>query len=741
MTNNPAPYRIPVYNAIGLDTGIDLHVVFCTTREPNREWNLPPIDRPHYYLRDRFLTYRGGFIHFNLDVFDALKTIQPDVVITAGFNPTHLFAYIYALRNGCAHIPMTDGTLDSERSLGWIHRLVRRWVFRRSRAFLAAANAGLDIYRSYGCPEESLFRSTLCVNNAAFAAPGLSAKRFDLLFCGRLTSVKNPLFVLEVAQAAAKLLGRRLSVCFVGSGSFEAAVRRAAASLTSELDVTLVGFVKQEELPRWYAQSRVFLLPSRWDPWGVVANEACAAGLPVISSPHAGVAGELVREGETGFVRELDVELWSEAVARLLQDDALYAAMSRAASRVASEEYTVEGAAGGIVAAVRHSTHRRVVIAQRRLTHYRVPFFNHLRERLASEGIDLKVLYGNPNRAERSRRDSGALTWGRHVRCRYAFGGRVCWQNISRHLWDADLVIVAQENKLLYNLFALLFHRPRRIAFWGHGRNFQRRSAYSALEQLKFWLSDRVDWWFAYTSMSADIVKSRGFPVDRITVTNNAVDTASLRHELEIARSGDVRAIRKRLGLGQGPVGLFIGSLDKNKRLPFLIESAVLVKSGLQNFTLVIAGDGPDRPLVESAVRQHDFIKYLGVVDGGGKAELLSVADIMLNPGMIGLGILDAFVAGIPIITTDCEIHSPEIAYLKSGYNGIVTENETPAYVAAIKRLLDEPFELQELGKGAATTAQNYSLNNMTERFAEGITSCLQTVKARPGRMHLERFA
>ncbi len=354
VTNIPAPYRIPVYNAIGKDTGIDLHVVFCSAREPNREWNLPTLLRPHHVLKDRFLTIRGHFIHVNVDVVGCLRSIAPDVVITTGFNPTHLLAVLYAAVKGLVHIPMTDGTLNSERTLGAIHRFVRRRVYARSQAFVAAANAGLDIYRSYGCDERDLFRSALCADNGAFAGHDDVAKRFDLMFCGRWVDVKNPLFALQVGRLVARDLGRRVSLCFVGSGPLETAIRDAAAAMP-ELEVSLLGFAARDDLPRRYADARIFLLPSLWDPWGVVANEACAAGLPVICSPHAGVAGELVKDGRSGFVRNLDPRSWADAVVALLRDEALYAAMSRNARQIAIEEYDFAAAAGGLVAAVRHA--------------------------------------------------------------------------------------------------------------------------------------------------------------------------------------------------------------------------------------------------------------------------------------------------------------------------------------------------------------------------------------------------
>jgi hypothetical protein len=86
-------------------------------------------------------------------------------------------------------------------------------------------------------------------------------------------------------------------------------------------------------------------------------------------------------------------------------------------------------------------------------------------------------------------------------------------------------------------------------------------------ERFKVWLSRRADWWFAYTELSTRSVRGFGYPAQRITTLNNAVDTAALQREVAHCRVGDREALRRRLGLGGGPVGLFLGSLYRDKRL------------------------------------------------------------------------------------------------------------------------------------------------------------------------------
>jgi glycosyltransferase involved in cell wall biosynthesis len=355
VTNHPPPFRIPIYEKIGQIPDVELEVIFCSRREPNRQWKLPPLNFNHTFLRERFVTRGDNFIHNNFDVVSALMRFAPDVVVTTGFNPTYLYAFGYTLAKGVLHVPMTDGTDVSEEALSTPHKLIRRFVYGRSHAFVAASAGGQRLYESYGIDPQSCFLSCLCIDNEAYLLdPPHEEKKYDFIFCGRIVEAKNPLFALEVARDAARRLGRRVSILFVGSGAQEESLKSEAMQHRELVQAEFNGFAAQHELPSLYRSALIFLFPTLADVWGVVANEACAAGLPVIVSPHAGVADELVLDGENGFVCELDVSTWAERAELLLTQPAVYQRFSRR-SRSLVNEYTFETAAYGLVDACRYA--------------------------------------------------------------------------------------------------------------------------------------------------------------------------------------------------------------------------------------------------------------------------------------------------------------------------------------------------------------------------------------------------
>ena len=352
VTNIPAPYRIPVYERLLRLGGIDLCVFFCSGREPDREWDLQQATYKQVYLQEKFITYRGRFIHANPDAWARLSDFKPDVVITTGFNPTFLVAYVWARLHGARHIAMTDGTFYTESaSLTWVHRLVRRWVYGGTKTFIGASLGAFELYRFYGIPSKRMFQSHLCANNDIYTPIAFEQKSFDFVFSARFIDIKNPYFAMEVAQQVAKRLGRKTRLLMLGSGELDADLRRDAAKVAPDVDVVFAGFVKQAELPAHYASAKLMLFPSKFDPWGVVANESMAAGAPVLVTPMAGVAHDLVLDNVNGYVLELDLDKWVEAAARLLQDRALYERFSKH-GLAHVRNYSYDAAAQGIHDAV-----------------------------------------------------------------------------------------------------------------------------------------------------------------------------------------------------------------------------------------------------------------------------------------------------------------------------------------------------------------------------------------------------
>lgn len=372
-----------------------------------------------------------------------------------------------------------------------------------------------------------------------------------------------------------------------------------------------------------------------------------------------------------------------------------------------------------------------VVIACTSLAHYRVPFFSRLREELASSGIRLTLVHGRPTRRGGPRSNTRTLDWAveKPNRVLSIGGHELVWQPCVRLAADADLVIVEQASRLLVNyvLMGLQACGAVRVAFWGHGRNLQRHRAHRVGESVKRLVSRYPHWWFAYTDPTKARVARLGYPGDRITVVQNAIDTHGLETVCRSIGDDELAAFRRRHELGSGPLGVYVGSLYADKRLQFLVEASDLVAQRLPDFRLLVIGDGPERRTVVAQAAQRGHLRYLGPLFDREKAVALTASRAMLMPGVVGLAVLDAFAARVPMITTALDSHGPEIDYLVDGRNGVVAPDPgaVDEYADRVVDVLTDGRLHGRLAAGCAQAARTFTNEAMVSRFAAGIRAAL----------------
>ncbi|HEU4780695.1 MAG TPA: glycosyltransferase family 4 protein [Steroidobacteraceae bacterium] len=373
---------------------------------------------------------------------------------------------------------------------------------------------------------------------------------------------------------------------------------------------------------------------------------------------------------------------------------------------------------------------RRVCIVQRIVPHYRVQFFRALHASLARSGVDLHLIHGQEAPGTVPRGARFEETWAFRIQNHYIRIARheLIWQSCPfQELATSDLVIVEHANRLLLN-YPLLAARSkgRRVAFWGHGANFQARGQQSARNTITRNLARAVDWWFAYTNGGARLVESYGYPRERMTVVNNSIDSHGIARA--IAGIGDEASalLRERLRLNRPGVAVFCGRLVKEKRLDLLWDAARKIRQRCAHFSLLVIGDGPLEPEVRHMAGSHDWIHYIGATSGEDLAPYFAVSDFMLIPGLVGLVVVDAFAAGLPLVTTRIDTHSPEIEYLEPGVNGLVAEPDDESLATACLELLESPQMLERLRAGCRESSRVYTLEAMVERFAGGVLDALE---------------
>ena len=157
------------------------------------------------------------------------------------------------------------------------------------------------------------------------------------LFCGQMIARKG----LDYLLAAFATLPDHARLLLLGR---EAELPQLLTALPESIRarVHYAGFQPPDALPQYFAQADIFVLPSRYDGWGVVLNQALGAGLPVIASDQVGAAYDLLRDDHNGYIfRAGETQSLAEKMARFTTDPAL-ATRQGQASRELAQNWTPE---------------------------------------------------------------------------------------------------------------------------------------------------------------------------------------------------------------------------------------------------------------------------------------------------------------------------------------------------------------------------------------------------------------
>lgn len=231
---------------------------------------------------------------------------------------------------------------------------------------------------------------------------------------------------------------------------------------------------------------------------------------------------------------------------------------------------------------------------------------------------------------------------------------------------------------------------------------------------LRLLLARGADALLPYTPRGRDACIAEGLPADRIFVTHNTIDVVACRAAAARVDPAALAALRQRLGLGDGPVLLFVGRLYADKRVDIAVEAlSILRRRGLAT-TLLLVGDGPAKASMAALAANNPDVRLLPGESAEEKlAPLFALADAVVCPGAVGLVIAHAFAYGLPLIACEGDAHGVEIDYLRPGVNGLLTAASAVSLAAAWAGLLERPDDLARLRQGARETADGMTIDSV----------------------------
>jgi len=374
IANEPTPYRLHVLRRLASELeGVRLHSVFThSTRDLSAPWRLRmpaeinPVTFDDAALRPGHPIAGTGKLYRRVRQYLIRHHVR--LIILSGYNDLFRARLIRWAHH--ARIPLLvsgDSNIQGEANLsGRKQHLKRRylgWVGRHVAGFMPMGRQGQAFFEHYVGPEvpqilfpyEPDYEALRTFDSAAVAEfrarHGLMSANRHLLYCGRLVEVKR---VDVLIDAFARIAGdrSRWQLVIAGDGPLRGSLQERVPRDLRER-VRWLGFQQFDDVRMSYQACDVLVLPSSFEPWAVVVNEAVACGLAVVSTDVVGAAAELVRDGVNGcLVKPGSVGAMVGGLMRAT-DEATLPAMKRASARVLDEWRQAADPVEGVREAIR----------------------------------------------------------------------------------------------------------------------------------------------------------------------------------------------------------------------------------------------------------------------------------------------------------------------------------------------------------------------------------------------------
>ncbi|MDX6423916.1 MAG: hypothetical protein QOI67_1387 [Gaiellaceae bacterium] len=341
LTEIPAPYRIPLFNALALRA--DLRVLFLAERDPRRGFYEPHREEwrfDHRVLPGAQLRRGGRWLVLNRRVLRELRRFQPDAVAVGGWNqPAFWLALAYCRLRRIPLLVWIESTARDARSDARPLALARSAMVRGAAGAYVPGTAAADYARSLGVG--LVETAPNAIDASIFEQAAVDRSERDgctFLYAGRLDPEKGLDTLLEAFRDVSGEL------VLVGGGSDEERLRALPGDR-----VRFEGPTDRDALVRYYRDADVFVLPSRSEPWGMVLNEAATAGLPLVATEESGAAHDLIEDGVNGFRVPADDVGALRARLQQFADDPAFRVRAGARSRELARGFTPEAWAEGVV--------------------------------------------------------------------------------------------------------------------------------------------------------------------------------------------------------------------------------------------------------------------------------------------------------------------------------------------------------------------------------------------------------
>ncbi|MHA4843861.1 glycosyltransferase family 4 protein [Flavitalea antarctica] len=336
-TNMPTPYQLDFFDA--LHRLFNLHVVYFTVREVDRQWNLNA-DQIGYkvtVLRNGWLAKavqkKISSFHYDPEINEIINSDPAKYIVVNGtyWSPNVRIAIMKNFARGKFVAYWSEPVFPvNNRIKHLLKQFALNPVLKYTNCILAIGKKAETGYRKYTY-QKPIYQLPYNINIGLFESKNLDASFIDklkatyqnnneyiFLSSGSLIFRKGMDTLIKAFKNVPKKHHARLLI--IGDGPDRAQLEELAGS---DPDILLLGFQDKEMIPYWFNLADAFVFASRYDGWGLVINEALAAKKPVIASKETGAAVDKLNDHNAFLLAAGDVDAYTHSMIRLCSEPGL----------------------------------------------------------------------------------------------------------------------------------------------------------------------------------------------------------------------------------------------------------------------------------------------------------------------------------------------------------------------------------------------------------------------------------
>lgn len=657
----------------------------------------------------------------------------PDIV--------HVHTYLAGKLGVWYHKKYKIPLVTTEHYTGFARGIVKPWELKRARELYFLSSANIAVSGSFA----SLLKSKTggefevlpnMVNTDVFnvsASAESNDETFTYLFVGSLHDKKNPLMLLE-AFISIYQKDKSVRLILAGEGEMMNSLKKMTVQNNLEDVVSFSGFLNRDEVSSLMQKVDTFVLPSRFETFGIVVIEAMATGLPVIVTKSGGPES-FVKEGINGLIIDQSREQLEKAMISIRQIDW---------DKKSIREYVLDNFSEQAVIQELETRYRRIINS--------VEVIQASREISVSGGIS-KVAFqlglqltNNGHMVTTFTTEQDDLSSQKNI-------GRVMqfpvpgwidklpayFRNYVKTRYFAYKVNSVYKYKNLDPKCVTISHRDSFGANVAVGHSCHREAVeIKKKEGRSFWWMNPIHSFYLKeerlifrkpypvlaaisTSIANEYHKHYKIPKDKIFTIANGVDIERFNPDNKEAQR---KELTDEFGLNDDAfILLFVGNEFKRKGLDFVIEALSLLD---KNTHLFVLGGADKTPYINllNKLNLGSQVHFTGIRSDA--PYFFSSADLFILPanyepfGLVGI---EALSSGTPIL-------APRLGgfldYLRDGKNGYFIERNGEDIADKVKKLKEDRELLLKLSKTARQTALDFSWEKIGKQYSELIESLIK---------------